>query len=428
MNKSFNMRQELMLLALLLGAIAIAATIYLTAPKPQRSNEAKVARLVNTLPLQRSSEGPSWLGGGEVSAAQRVQLAAQVSGRIEKIATYAVPGATFSKGELLASIEQRDYQLQVQQQKAAVIQAQANLDLEKGQALLAKEEYELAARQIKTRRGVTPPAVSGTDTDSLVDNALVLREPQIAAAEAGLKTAQANLALMQLNLRRTKITMPFNGQIISRSANVGSQVSTNNMLFDVVATDEFWLQVKVPQQFLPLLDISQPVIIQQGKYRREANILHSLIEVDARDRQAKVLISISNPVDHEASDTGDSSLLDSLLLDSLLLGSYVDCILFAKPIDNVYVIENRYIKEGGYVWVVNDNKLYKRELNMAYQGRDKSWVESGFVDGDTLLTSNLGVVTEGTEVRLATDESEKDDLEKDGLEKNGLEENSKRVK
>ena len=233
---------------------------------------------------------------------------------------------------------------------------------------------------------------------------------------------------MQLNLRRTKITMPFNGQIISRSANIGSQVSTNNMLFDVVATDEFWLQVKVPQQFLPLLDISQPVIIQQGKYRREANILHSLIEVDARDRQAKVLISISNPVDHKASDTGDSSLLDSLLLDSLLLGSYVDCILFAKPIDNVYVIENRYIKEGGYVWVVNDNKLYKRELNMAYQGRDKSWVESGFVDGDTLLTSNLGVVTEGTEVRLATDESEKDDLEKDGLEKNGLEENSKRVK
>ena len=423
MNKSFNMRQELMLLALLLGAIAIAATIYFTAPKPQRSNEAKVARLVNTLPLQRSSEGPRWLGGGEVSAAQRVQLAAQVSGRIEKIATDAVPGATFSKGELLASIEQRDYQLQVQQQKAAVIQAQANLDLEKGQALLAKEEYELAARQIKTRRGVTPPAVSGTDTDSLVDNALVLREPQIAAAEAGLKTAQANLALMQLNLRRTKITMPFNGQIISRSANIGSQVSTNNMLFDVVATDEFWLQVKVPQQFLPLLDISQPVIIQQGKYRREANILHSLIEVDARDRQAKVLISISNPVDHEASDTGDSSLLDSLLL-----GSYVDCILFAKPIDNVYVIENRYIKEGGYVWVVNDNKLYKRELNMAYQGRDKSWVESGFVDGDTLLTSNLGVVTEGTEVRLATDESEKDDLEKDGLEKNGLEENSKRVK
>jgi hypothetical protein len=91
------------------------------------------------------------------------------------------------------------------------------------------------------------------------------------------------------------------------------------------------------------------------------------------------------------------------------------------------VIENRYIKEGGYVWVVNDNKLYKRELNMAYQGRDKSWVESGFVDGDTLLTSNLGVVTEGTEVRLATDVLDKDSLEKNSLEEE-LEENSKRVK
>ncbi len=412
MNKSFNMRQELMLLALLLGAIAIAATIYLTAPKPQRSHEAKVARLVETLPLQRSSERPQWLGGGEVSAAQRVQLAAQVSGRIENIAADAVPGAELKKGELLASIEKRDYQLQVQQQKAAVIQAQANLDLEKGQALLAKEEYELAARQIKTRRGIQ---TAGVDDSAIMDSSLVLREPQIAAAEAGLKTAKANLALMQLNLKRTQITMPFNGKIISRSANTGSQVSSNNMLFDVVATDEFWLQVKIPQQFLPLLDISQPVIIQQGKYQREAKILHSLIEVDARDRQAKILVSIKNP-------------LDNLQLGNLLLGSYVDCILFAKPIDDAYVIENRYIKEGGYVWVVNDNKLYKRELIMAYQGRDRSWVESGFVDGDVLLSSNLGVVTEGTEVRLAADHVAEDDLEKDSLEKEELEENSKRVK
>ena len=398
MNNSMNMRQALMLLGLLLTGCAIAFIIYITAPKPQRNTETKPARLVETIFLKRSSERPQWTGGGEISAAQRVQLSAQVAGRIEKVAAAAIPGAELEKGQLLASIEKMDFQLQVQQQEAAVIQAQATLDLEKGQALLAKEEYQLAVLQMKARRGSINPLSlkEAADVEPAIDSSLVLREPQIAAAEAGLKTAQANLALMQLYLQRTQIKMPFKGQIISRSANTGSQVSTSNTLFDVVATDEFWLQVKVSQQFLPLLDVSQPVIIQQGKYRRQAEILHSLIEVDARDRQAKVLISIKNPLDNKLNTNNGNEL------GRLLLGSYVDCILFAKPLDDVYVIENRYIKEGGYVWVVNDNKLYKRDLNIVYQGRDKSWVESGFMAGDLLLTSNLGVVTEGTPVRLAS--------------------------
>lgn len=131
-----------------------------------------------------------------------------------------------------------------------------------------------------------------------------------------------------------------------------------------------------------------------------------MIEVDARDRQAKVLISIQNPLSAHAVDNMSIELDGQTnkkadFLSSLLLGSYVDCILFAKPIPNAYVIENRYIKEGGYVWVVNDNKLYKRDLSITYQGRDKSWVEDGFLEGDVLLTSNLGVITEGTPVRLA---------------------------
>ena len=421
MNKRLNVRQVLMLLGILLVGCGIAFTIYITAPKPQRTNEVKQARLVNTIPLRLSSEGPQWLGSGEVSAAQRVQLSAQVAGRIETVAAEAVPGAELEKGHLLASIEKKDFQLQVQQKKAAVTQAQANLDLEKGQALLAKEEYELAVQQIRTRRKIRGAAISSNETSVVdsslvepeivepeIDSALVLREPQIAAAEAGLKIAKANLALMKLSLQRTQIKMPFTGQVISRSANVGSQVSANNSLFDLVSTDEFWLQVKVSQKFLPLLDTSQSVIIQQGKYRREAKILHSLIEVDARDRQAKILISIKNPIRNSQRENKIDG--NKFFLDRLLLGSYVDCILFAKPIENVYVIENRYIKEDGYVWVVNEHKLYKRELTLAYQGRDKSWVESGFIDGDLLLTSNLGVITEGTPVRLASDPVDADNL------------------
>ena len=392
MNKEINTRHVLIVIAILLIAAAVAVLIIKTAPKPQRASEEKVARLVETIALERSSEGPQWMGGGEVSAAQRVTLSPQVSGRIEYVDADAVPGTRLQKGQLLARIEPQEYQLQVQQSKAAVIQAQATLDLEKGQASIAKQEYQLAVSQMNNTQAI--------------DNALVLRKPQVAAAEAGLKTARAKLELMELNLKRTQIKMPFNGQIIARSTSIGSQVSPNTMLFDVVATDEFWVQVKVSQQFLPLLDITQPVIIKQGPYQREATVLQTLVDVDAKDRQAKILISVKNPLarNSAADDVTSLGTLDRIL-DRVLLGSYVECILFAKPIENTFVIENRYIKEGGFIWVVNDNKLYKRQLEIVYQGRFKSWATDGIVEGDELLISNLGVVTEGTPVRLATSQA-----------------------
>lgn len=392
MSKGSNIRYASILLAILIIGVVVAVIIVKTAPKPQRAKEAKVVRLVETIELKRSTEGPQWMGGGEVSAAQRVTLEPQVSGRVDLIAPEAVPGSELAKGKLLARIEQRDYQLLVQQAKAAVIQAQATLDLEKGEASSAKLEYELAVSQINTQT-----TKQNSKSASTVDTALVLREPQVASAEAGLLTAQANLELMSLDLQRTQIKMPFKGQIISRSVSVGSQVSTTDTVFDLVATDEFWVQVKVSQQFLPLLDISQPAIIKQGLYQREARVLQTLVDVDAKDRQAKVLISIKNPLASSAKTEGT--------LERVLLGSYAEVILLAKPIENTFVIKNRYIKEGGFIWVVNDNKLYKRQLEMAYQGRLKSWVTSGILDGDTLLTSNLGVITEGTPVRLATDTS-----------------------
>lgn len=120
---SGGLKKAFLLLFILLIGLIIAAVIYKTAPKPQRGEEVKQVRLVEILELKRVTLRPHWQGGGEVSAAQRVQLSAQVAGRIEQLETHAVPGAILAEDQRLASIEQHDYQLQVQQQQAAVIQA-----------------------------------------------------------------------------------------------------------------------------------------------------------------------------------------------------------------------------------------------------------------------------------------------------------------
>ncbi|MDO6804470.1 HlyD family efflux transporter periplasmic adaptor subunit, partial [Wenyingzhuangia sp. 1_MG-2023] len=129
--------------------------------------------------------------------------------------------------------------------------------------------------------------------------ALVLREPQLASARAKLLSARAETDQARLNLARTRVTMPFNGQILSRNVAVGSQVSSSVELFELVNTDEFWIEVKVPRNFLAWLDVNAPIRLYHpswGKQSREARILNLLADVDERDRQARLMVAVSDPL------------------------------------------------------------------------------------------------------------------------------------
>jgi RND family efflux transporter MFP subunit len=370
---------SLIIVLILALAIIIAFAIIKTAPKPERAITPVKARLVEVIELIRSESRPSWLAGGEVSASQQVDLSSRVSGRVIEVDALAIPGAYLPKGTQLAKLDPVDFQLQLIQKEAAVIQAQAELDIESGQGRVALQDYNRS----KNSRAPSNPR----------DQALMLREPQQKSKQAALLRAKADFDSAQLNLERTQIKMPFNGQVISRSLSIGSQVNTSTVLYTIANSEEYWLEVKVAKPFLPFLDLQQEALIGQSNWTlqegkavwHKAKILHVLPEVDIADRQAKLLIAIENPL---------------VLQPSILIGDYVDVRLFAKTLPNSYKISSQYLI-GDSVWVVNEQKLYKRTLDILFKGREFVWVDSGFEEGDTLLTSKLGTITEGTPVRFS---------------------------
>jgi len=380
-NRNPLIKNALIALAILAVGIAAAVVIVKSAPKPKKVKPEIQARLVEATDLRASENRPSWRTGGQVMASQQVMLTPQVSGRIIRIDEQAVPGARLAKGALLAKIDPADYQYQLAQSQAAYTQALAALDIEKGQASLAKEEYELSAARLSQQ-----------------DRALVLREPQIAQAQAQVKTAKANLEQARLNLARTEIRMPFAGQINSRSIAVGSQVSSATNAFDLVNTDEFWIEVKIPAAFLTWLDRDHPVVIRQpgwGSQQRQARVLNVLPAVDSADRQVKLVLSLSDPL---ARDNPQQPVV--------LLNDFVDVQLFARALPDSYEVPTRFLDDDHRVWVVQDGELQQRTLNVLYKGRETSWVsaladeQSGFRDGDQLLASRVDAAVPGAPVRV----------------------------
>jgi RND family efflux transporter MFP subunit len=314
-----------------------------------------------------------------VSASQQVDLSSRISGRVVEVDALAIPGAYLPKGTQLAKLDPVDFQLQLIQKEAAVIQAQAELDIESGQGRVALQDYNRS----KNSRTASNPR----------DKALMLREPQKKSKQAALLRAKADFDSAQLNLERTQIKMPFNGQVMSRSLSIGSQVNTSTVLYTIANSAEYWLEVKIAKPLLTFLDLQQEVLIGQSNWPlqegkavwHKAKILHVLPEVDIADRQAKLLIAIDKPL---------------VLQPSILIGDNVDVRMFAKTLPNSYKISSQYLV-GDSVWVVNEKKLYKRTLDILFKGREFVWIDSGFEEGDALLTSKLGTITEGTPVRFS---------------------------
>ena len=159
---------------------------------------------------------------GTLNPVKSVQVGCQVSGRISDI--YADYNSRVKAGDLIAEIDPRVYQAQVESAEADLSNAMANLELQRVQAKRAAELY-------------TNNLVSGSDYDTSIAT--------LHQAEAVMKIKQASLDNARANLGYTKIYSPVDGVVISRSVDVGQTVaaSFNTPTLFLIANDLSKMQI-----------------------------------------------------------------------------------------------------------------------------------------------------------------------------------------
>jgi RND family efflux transporter MFP subunit len=126
---------------------------------------------------------------GRVESAQTVQLKPQVAGQIAEV--HFKEGSIVKSGQLLFSIDNKQYQATVDLRKADLAKAEANYD---------------RARKYRDR-------LNAADKRSVSASDLDIAESDVLQGKAGVDLAKASLRLAQIDLERTKITAPIAGQI-----------------------------------------------------------------------------------------------------------------------------------------------------------------------------------------------------------------------
>jgi len=368
----------------LLGLL-IVGVFFLLKPKPERKPPVHKTPTVQVLEVAPGAEQALVAVNGLVTPAREVTVVPEVGGRIVSQSERLIPGGRFDSHERLATIDQRDYRLAIQQEQSRVRQAELELQLETERQDIASREWELLG-----------------DGRPAEDAPLALRKPHLLNAEENLAAARAGLQRAELNLERTVLRAPFNAMVVDERIDVGQVVGQSTSAVTLIGTDRFWIQVSVPVEKLALIDIPD-VNAEQGSPARivgqvgvgemsghRGQVLQLLGQLDASTRTGQLLIAIDDPL-----AVGDGGL-------PLLPGAFVEVEIEGREIGGSVVVPRTAVVDGSSVWLVDpEQRLIRRLVEIGWRAEDDVIVTAGLEQGDRLVISPLHQAVVGMDVRIA---------------------------
>jgi multidrug resistance efflux pump len=214
-----------------------------------------------------------------------VTMAPEVAGRIVQLPV--VANQYVRKGDLLMEIDPTNYQIAVDQAEAAVQQAQAsvqNIDAQitvqqaqvsVNQAQLAQAQMDLARYQAlqRVRSIAGQQAEDQAYTAKTAQANLNLAQRQVDSlkaqrlnAEATLAQARTQLHQAQVNLQRTRILSPVDGNVTNLLTQVGDYVNVGVNTISLVDADTFWVEGYFEETNLAPIRVRDPVQIKLMGY------------------------------------------------------------------------------------------------------------------------------------------------------------------
>jgi RND family efflux transporter MFP subunit len=243
---AFLRRRGFWLGVLIVLALGVGGTFFFNqaAAKKAQVKREEAAKAAAPTPYAAIADGKADVEGGVI------QVAARTPGVIR--AVNVKEGDSVKKGDVLAQIEDDQQRLGVANARAAVSQAQAQIDLLQVQKDYNEREYQ---RLLPLRA----KAFVATQAVDKAEDAIHESTAQLEAQRAAIATSQAALASAEYQLELTKVRAPADGRIVRRYANPGSGASTLNVsnMFDLVPNTERIVRAEIVESDIPNIRIGQ---------------------------------------------------------------------------------------------------------------------------------------------------------------------------
>ena len=199
------------------------------------------------------------------------------------IRQYKTQTATIQQADINISQAQtamNEVQSQIESAKIALLAAQS--DYQRRAALMAsqavsQEEVQHAADTVKKAQAQLDAAVAKQATArSAVVTAQAQRNVTIAnlgkndvLSQPAVQTAMANIQTAWLNLNRTQIVAPIDGQIAKRGVQLGQKISAGTPLMVIVPLHDLWVDANFKESQIKDIHLGQAVNLTSDIYGKE---------------------------------------------------------------------------------------------------------------------------------------------------------------
>lgn len=368
----------------------IAAVFYFRHPSPEAKPEGKsmgAGKMSDDTPsvvsveTARKADFPVYLTGlGNVTALRTVTVKPRVDGELVKVLF--TEGQMVKEGDLLAEIDPRPFQVQLQQAEGQLLRDEAllknaQIDYERYQILLAQDS--ISAQQTMTQEALIKQYRGTVEMDK----------------------AQVNNAKLQLSYAR--LTAPISGRAGLRQIDQGNIVHASDSNGLVVIT-----QIQPINVVFTLPEDKVQQVVQRWR-------TNQAVAVEAYDRAGKSklaegkLLALDNQIDPTTGTLKLKAQFDNNER-TLFANQFVNVKMHLETLPDVTLVSSAAIQhdtQGAFVYVVTPEKTVQlRRVKLGPTEADQVAVLENLGGGETVVIEGIDRLREGSQVDIA---------QKDGL-------------
>ena len=380
---------------------------------------------VEVVPIQRHETGIDFSVDGEVIPFRRIDLIAEIQGRVIYKSEQCRLGKYVEKDELLLKIDPVDYQLAVDQAETAVSQARVNIDENEVQKTnvdreltLAQERFELTRREYERyQQLVQRNTVSQAELENVQANLLATQQSiqgfenqrrvlntQTERLTVLHRREELALETAKLNLARTEINAPISGIITEDSFEVNSFIQKGANVARILDTSQLEIQSSLHMRQIQWIwrqsDASTgyvfpptPVTImyemegERWGWEGELKTLDGGI-MNPITRMVPCRVRVDNP--QAGRRLAGIPVAGHAAPPTLFAGMFVTIVVHSKPEIPLYRIPERALLPGNRIWTVVDGKLRQHLIRIATTTSEGVLF---YADSDSIRPNDLVVVS-----------------------------------
>lgn len=314
---------------------------------------------------QTDENGEIWLPGS-LQAANRSELSFEVPGIVASVR--AEIGDPVQRGEVLATLDGRTYQLETARAEARLAETTARLRA-------AEQDAQRQAELLE----------AGAASESRYETAVAERSGlrEIARAQ------RAEIGIARESLSDTNLRAPFSGRIARRAIEPGQQVGSGQVVFEIDGTGGVEATFSVTANQRQRLTVGTPVRVRGGR-AGEAVIAARISEISGRGN-ASGLFEVTATL-----DGAPASFSPGSTVDIALPASGGGATGTAIPITALIPMSSNRAR----VFVIDPEtgEIAARDIVIARLAGDDAIVRAGLSRGDLIVARGVAFLSEGQRV------------------------------